>query len=146
MTFKEAIQALQSGDVLSFEYSNRIFNKRDVQSVVTRVVYPSPQTEEVEVKRWLCIACDRIYNHLPSTKTVSCACKDINGDEAVKPCVELTGTYTRPKPRKVVKEWVFEGGFDSIKLIQAGGPNVDARPNWIVNTSGTFTYRAEVEG
>ena len=89
-----------------------------------------PQTEEVEETWWRNKNGYTMLNVAPTKNLENWTISKV--------------TYTRPKPRKVVREWVVEGGFDSTKLIQLSS-NVSGRPDWIANTSGTFTYRAEVE-
>jgi hypothetical protein len=58
------------------------------------LVNPTPETEEVEVKRWLC-SCGNCYGH----KVNAQMCK--LGIECDGEVVELVGHYTRPVKRKV---------------------------------------------
>lgn len=86
MTLKEAFRKLASGAITEFTYSNRTFNKSDLNNVVTN---PTPRTDTVEVKRWVCI--DERGNEHSTWKSPP---NTIDKHQLV----ELIGTYQRPVP------------------------------------------------
>ncbi len=132
---------LRSGDITYFPGEMGCLYPLNAILAQYELVAPTPQTEDVEVKRWECDKCGSIPRNEYSTEPDKC---DLCGCSNF---IELRGIKRKPLPRKVVKEWTFNGVFGPIKEALQCACNVPRqdRPAWVANTQGVFTYRAEVE-